>query len=116
MDFDTLKEAEVKLAATEKRLRQAEADHETFVNTLQLAKKLDVNTVITFSGCPGGDPKAQQPNWIVSPWPPEFSKMLEWQWRERVTPYWTQAAKTARAAGRSRSGRLRGRPRSRRPW
>jgi sugar phosphate isomerase/epimerase len=81
------------------QLRQAEADHETFLNTVRLAKKLDVDTVITFSGCPGGDAKAQQPNWIVSPWPPEFSKMLEWQWRERVTPYWKQAAKAATAAG-----------------
>jgi len=79
--------------------KRAQADHDTFVNTLQLARKLDVETVITFSGCPGGDPKAEQPNWIVSPWPPEFSKMLEWQWRERVTPYWKQAAKLARASG-----------------
>ncbi len=78
---------------------RALADHQTFLNTLQLAKKLDVGTVITFSGCPGGDPKAEQPNWIVSPWPPEFSKMLAWQWRERVTPYWKQASKLARAAG-----------------
>jgi len=79
--------------------KRAQADHDVFVNTLQLAKKLDVDTVITFSGCPGGDAKSEQPNWIVSPWPPEFSKMLAWQWRERVTPYWKQAAKTARAAG-----------------
>src|SRR5688500_18346509 len=34
---------------------RALADHQTFVNTLQLAKKLDVGTVITFSGCPGVD-------------------------------------------------------------
>lgn len=78
---------------------RAEADHAVFTGTLQLAKRLDVETVITFSGCPGGDAKATQPNWIVSPWPPEFSKMLAWQWRERVTPYWKQAAKAARAAG-----------------
>ena len=79
--------------------KRARQDHETFVSTVRLAKALDVDTVITFSGCPGGDATSQQPNWIVSPWPPEFSKMLDWQWRERVTPYWKQAAKTARAAG-----------------
>ena len=78
---------------------RALADHQTFVQTLQLAKALDVETVITFSGCPGGDPKSEQPNWIVSPWPPEFSKMLAWQWRERVTPYWKQASKLARSNG-----------------
>ncbi len=70
-----------------------------FLKTLELANRLEVETVITFSGCPGGDPQASQPNWIVSPWPPEFSEMLEWQWRERVVPYWTETAKVAQAAG-----------------
>lgn len=79
--------------------KRAEADHAVFMRTLELARKLGVDTVINFSGCPGGDAKAEQPNWIVSPWPPEFPKMLAWQWRERVTPYWKQAAKAARAAG-----------------
>ncbi|MDQ3068158.1 MAG: sugar phosphate isomerase/epimerase [Acidobacteriota bacterium] len=79
--------------------KRAAADHRVFTSTLALAKQVDVETVITFSGCPGGDPKSQEPNWIVSPWPPEFSKMLEWQWREKVTPYWKAAAKAARAAG-----------------
>jgi sugar phosphate isomerase/epimerase len=79
--------------------RIARDDHETFVRTLELARRLDVSTVITFSGCPGGDPKAAQPNWIVSPWPPEFSQMLEWQWKERVKPYWKDTARLCRAAG-----------------
>lgn len=79
--------------------RIARDDHETFVRTVELAKRLDVNTVITFSGCPGGDPKATQPNWIVSPWPPEFSEMLEWQWKERVKPYWKETARICRSAG-----------------
>lgn len=78
---------------------RAKADHDVFMQTLELAKALDVGTVITFSGCPGGDAQATGPNWIVSPWPPEFSDMLEWQWRERVTPYWTGAAKAASDAG-----------------
>ena len=79
--------------------RTARTHHDAFLRTVQLAKRLDVETVITFSGCPGADDKAGQPSWIVSPWPPEFSTMLEWQWRERVTPYWKEAAKTARDAG-----------------
>jgi sugar phosphate isomerase/epimerase len=78
---------------------RAAADHDVFLQTVALAKKLDVETVITFSGCPGGDEQSAQPNWIVSPWPPEFSAMLEWQWRERVVPYWTEAAREARSAG-----------------
>jgi sugar phosphate isomerase/epimerase len=66
--------------------RIAKAHHDTFVDTVALAKKLDVATVITFSGCPGSDPAAQQPSWIVTPWPPEFAASLEWQWKERVRP------------------------------
>jgi sugar phosphate isomerase/epimerase len=79
--------------------KRAEADHRIFTQTLALARRLDVDTVITFSGCPGGGPQAREPNWIISPWPPEFSEMLEWQWRERVIPYWKDAAKAARSAG-----------------
>ncbi len=78
---------------------RAAADHDVFVQTVELARRLEVETVITFSGCPGGDSQTEQPNWIVSPWPPEFSAMLEWQWRERVVPYWTEASAIARSAG-----------------
>ncbi|NQW04442.1 MAG: sugar phosphate isomerase/epimerase [Acidobacteria bacterium] len=79
--------------------RTAKAHHEAFLRTVALAEKLDVKTVVTFSGCPGSDPKAQQPSWIVSPWPPEFAAALEWQWTERVLPYWTDTAKRCKAAG-----------------
>src|SRR5262249_1184142 len=77
----------------------AKAHHQVFLQTVELARQLEVQSVITFSGCPGGDPRAQQPNWIVSPWPPEFSDMLAWQWKQRVTPYWKETAKALRAAG-----------------
>src|SRR5205809_1052038 len=42
----------------------ARVHHETFLQTVTLARRLDVKTVITFSGCPGGDAKAAVPNWI----------------------------------------------------
>ncbi|HVL69504.1 MAG TPA: sugar phosphate isomerase/epimerase [Vicinamibacterales bacterium] len=79
--------------------RMARAHHQAFEHTLALAKRLDVGTVITFSGCPAADAKGTQPAWIVSPWPPEFAEALEWQWTERVVPYWRQAAKLARSSG-----------------
>lgn len=79
--------------------RIARAHHETFLRTIELAKRLDVATVITFSGCPPGDERATEPNWIVSPWPPEFSAMLDWQWKERVKPYWKETARACRSAG-----------------
>jgi sugar phosphate isomerase/epimerase len=77
----------------------AKAHHRVFEQTVALASKLGVETVATFSGCPGSDPKATTPNWIVAPWPPEFSTALEWQWRERVLPYWKQTAAFCRKSG-----------------
>ena len=79
--------------------RVAKRDHAVFEKTLRLAAKLDVGTVVTFSGCPGASAGAREPAWIVAPWPPEFAAMLEWQWRERVVPYWKQAARLAKNAG-----------------
>lgn len=79
--------------------RIARRDHAVFEKTVRLAQKLDVGVVVTFSGCPGSDPRATRPAWITSPWPPEFTESLEWQWSERVIPYWTETAKLARAAG-----------------
>jgi sugar phosphate isomerase/epimerase len=79
--------------------RLADEHHAIFERTVTLARALGVERVITFSGCPGGDPAATQPNWVIAPWPPEFSEMLEWQWRERVIPYWQRASAVCRNNG-----------------
>jgi sugar phosphate isomerase/epimerase len=79
--------------------RIARTHHDEFMRTVELARRLGVGRVITFSGCPPGDARASQPNWVVAPWPPEFAAMLEWQWTERVIPYWTATAKACRKAG-----------------
>lgn len=77
----------------------AERDAETFRNTVLLAEKLGVKVIVGFSGCPGGNPNDTNPNWITYRWPPEYNAGLEWQWKERVVPYWKQAAKFARDHG-----------------
>lgn len=78
----------------------ATAHHRAFVDTCTLAKKLDVDQVNTLSGCPGSDPKAELPNWITCPFPAEdFLHPLEWQWTERVIPYWKDAARVAQEIG-----------------
>ena len=73
--------------------------HRAFEQTVRLARALGVDRVVTFSGCPGSDPKAESPNWIVAPWPPEYLDMLAWQWNERVLPYWKDAARLCKDAG-----------------
>lgn len=69
--------------------------HDTFVKTVQLAEKLEVPVVNTFSGCPGDHEDAKYPNWPVSPWPNDYQDILKWQWEEKVIPYWTEMGKFA---------------------
>ena len=77
----------------------AQKDHEIFLKTIRLAEALHVPVVVNFSGCPGGGPKDEVPNWIVAPWPPENLKALEWQWEQRLIPYWKEVARIAADAG-----------------
>ncbi len=60
--------------------------------TILLAEKLGVRTVIDFAGCPGDSDTAQHPNWVTCPWPPEYSDLLKWQWEQKVIPYWRDLA------------------------
>ena len=70
-----------------------------FRKTVRLAERLDVATVVTLSGCPGGAPSDITPNWISTPWPPEMLTALNWQWEERLIPYWREASHFAEQAG-----------------
>ncbi|MGI8671720.1 MAG: sugar phosphate isomerase/epimerase family protein [Luteitalea sp.] len=72
---------------------------EIFRRTVRLAELLEVGVVITFSGCPGDSDGSQQPNWVTCPWPPDYLKVLEWQWDRKVIPYWTKAGKFAQDHG-----------------
>jgi sugar phosphate isomerase/epimerase len=79
--------------------KQASRDAEKFRQTVLLAERLEVPVIVGFSGCPGGTPTDTQPNWITYRWPPEYNEMLQWQWKEKVIPYWKEAAKFAREHG-----------------
>ena len=68
-------------------------------NAVLLAEKLGVDTVITFSGCPGDHEGAKYPNWVTCPWPEDFLAILDWQWNEKVIPYWTETGAFAKAHG-----------------
>lgn len=80
-------------------VKHAKEDQESFRKTVQLAERIGVKVIVGFSGCPGGSPTDTQPNWITYRWPPEYNEMLEWQWKEKVVPYWKEAAKFAREHG-----------------
>ncbi len=66
---------------------------------VRLAARLEVDTVITFSGCPGGGPGDRTPNWVTCPWPPDYLKILEYQWNKVVIPYWRRTVAWSRHEG-----------------
>jgi sugar phosphate isomerase/epimerase len=68
---------------------------EVFRKSVRLAEQLDVPVVVTFSGCPGDADDAKHPNWITSPWPPEYLEVLDWQWEKKAIPYWIGASNFA---------------------
>ena len=77
----------------------AEEYHKDFENAVLLAEKIGVDTVVTFSGCPGGSPDDKMPNWVTCSWPPEYMDVLDYQWNEVLIPYWRKTAAFARSHG-----------------
>jgi sugar phosphate isomerase/epimerase len=67
--------------------------------TLQLAGTLGVERVVCMCGCPGTPDGGRYPNWVVASWPEEFQELLDWQWRERIIPFWSEMAALAKAEG-----------------
>ncbi len=70
----------------------AESYDKDFKEAVLLAEKLGIDTVITFSGCPGDHENAKLPNWVTCAWPDDYVEILNWQWEEKVIPYWKKTA------------------------
>ena len=66
--------------------------------TIALAAQLGLDRIVTMSGCPAG-PGDAWPNWIVTSWPPETTRILNWQWQDVLLPYWTETVALARDHG-----------------
>ena len=77
----------------------AETFHNDFVAAMKVATKLGVETVITFSGCPGDCAESKNPNWVTCARPSEYLDILEWQWNEVIIPYWKKTAALAKEIG-----------------
>ncbi len=66
----------------------AAAHHAVMLQTFRLAAELGVEVVNLFSGCPGAGDGSRYPSWVACAWPPDFLEVREWQWREKLIPYW----------------------------
>ncbi len=78
---------------------RAAKDNAEFIDAIKLASALGVDTVITFSGCPGDCEDSKNPNWVTCAWPREYGQILEWQWNEVLIPYWKKTAAFAKEMG-----------------
>ncbi len=70
-----------------------------FNDAILLAEKMGIDTIITFSGCPGDHDGAKYPNWVTCPWPEDYLAILDYQWNEVLIPYWKEKVKFANAHG-----------------
>jgi sugar phosphate isomerase/epimerase len=61
-------------------------------DTVRVAELLGVDTIVLMSGLPGGGPEDRRPNWVICAWPLENGEILEWQWAERLVPFWQELA------------------------
>ena len=77
----------------------AESFDRDYRNTVLLAEKAGVDTVVTFSGCPGDCEASERPNWVTCSWPEDYGEILDWQWNQVLIPYWKEAAEIARSCG-----------------
>lgn len=67
-------------------------------NAIRLAAASGVDRVVAMSGCPGAGPDdTHAPHFSGGGWLPDLERIAEWQWQERVLPYWTEMASFARS-------------------
>ena len=70
-------------------------------NAIRLAGQLGVDRVVAMSGCPGaGSADRYAPHFSGGGWLPDLEGISDWQWREKVVPYWSQLSAVARAEHR----------------
>lgn len=70
-----------------------------FRQAILAAEILGVKTIVGFSGCPGDCETSKYPNWVTCPWPTDFQTVLNWQWNEKLIPYWKEMSGFAKAHG-----------------
>jgi sugar phosphate isomerase/epimerase len=68
-------------------------------DTVRAAELLGIDTIVLMSGLPAGGPNDLKPNWVTCAWPLENGDILDWQWNERLLPYWQKLAAFAREHG-----------------
>ena len=72
------------------------AEHDAALRgAVELAHALGVSRVVAMSGCPGGPGGGAWPIFAGGAWLPDMVGLWDWQWRERIEPYWRALSRWA---------------------
>ncbi|MGZ6299504.1 MAG: sugar phosphate isomerase/epimerase family protein [Candidatus Limnocylindria bacterium] len=64
---------------------------------IRLAAELGVDRIVAMSGCPGASASDRSaPHFSGGGWLPDLERIADWQWRDRVAPYWIEVSALAR--------------------
>ena len=78
---------------------EGERHSEVVYDTVRLAELLGIDAIVLMSGLPAGGPNDVRPNWVTCAWPSENREILDWQWNEKLLPYWQKLASYAQGYG-----------------
>jgi sugar phosphate isomerase/epimerase len=83
------------------QLHPVDGERQTKVvyDTVRTAELLGVDTIVLMSGLPAGGPNDVRPNWVTCAWPLENTEILDWQWNEKLLPFWEKLTAFATEAG-----------------
>jgi sugar phosphate isomerase/epimerase len=67
-------------------------------DTIRLAAALGIDRIVAMSGCPAAGPNGGvAPHFSGGGWLPDLENIADWQWSERVHPYWADVLDFAHA-------------------
>lgn len=78
---------------------RARAHDAVLRDTLRLAGEMVLPRIVTMSGCPGAPGGSSAPHWSAGAWLPDYKDIFEWQWQEKILPYWREMAAFAASQG-----------------
>jgi sugar phosphate isomerase/epimerase len=70
-----------------------------FRHACALAEAIGVDRLTLLAGLPEGAEGDRSPLWVVNAFPWDQYDVLQWQWEQRVIPYWTEHGRIAEAHG-----------------
>jgi len=68
-------------------------------DTVRAAELLGIDKIVLMSGLPSGGQNDLRPNWVTCAWPLENGEILDWQWSEKLLPYWEKLAAFGKECG-----------------